>query len=79
MVYLQFGNGISKREGMTKSPEVRMLLTSHRHINQDTAVFLSLSLALCPRFSPLGTCTVGQFVVNRTTENHNVILSFPVK
>lgn len=63
---------------MAKGPEERMLLRNHCHINQDPAVFPSLSLALSPRFSPLGRCTVGQDIINSTADIYNVILSFLV-
>lgn len=59
MVFLQFDNGISKGESVTKGPEEGMLLTNHCHINQDTAVSLSFSLTLCPLFCPLSGCSLG--------------------
>ncbi len=63
IVFLQFGNGISKREDMRKRPEEGILLTNHCHINQDTAVFLSLSLSL--------SLLLGQYLVSGTTGNYS--------
>lgn len=59
--------------------EKRMLLANTCHITQDTALIYGHSSALCPLFSVLSGCSVGQRIVSGTIENYNVVLSFPVK